>query len=113
MQLAYADREKYLGDRDFVEVPVAGLLDPAYLVKRSKLISLAAALKSYEAGHPSGAQKRTAAISSEVHGTTHFVAIDGRSEEQTSELPSLMRISNAVLRLKNKNNKQIRTKHDK
>src|SRR3546814_12483205 len=77
MQLAYADREKYLGDRDFVEVPVAGLLDPAYLVKRSKLISLAAALKSYEAGHPSGAQKRTAAISSEVHGTTHFVAIDG------------------------------------
>ena len=31
MELAYADREKYLGDRDFVEVPVAGLIDPAYL----------------------------------------------------------------------------------
>src|SRR3546814_3600912 len=69
MQLAYADREKYLGDRDFVEVPVAGLLDPAYLVKRSKLISLAAA----------------------------------RSEEHTSELQSLMRISYAVFCLKHTN----------
>src|SRR3546814_3208047 len=88
MQLAYADREKYLGDRDFVEVPVAGLLDPAYLVKRSKLISLTAALKSYEAGHPSGAQKRTAAISSEVHGTTHFVAIDGDGDRKCTRMNS-------------------------
>ena len=38
MQLAYADREKYLGDSDFVDVPVKGLLDPAYLAERSALI---------------------------------------------------------------------------
>ena len=31
MRLAYADREAYLGDPDFVAVPVAGLIDPAYL----------------------------------------------------------------------------------
>lgn len=76
MELAYADREKYLGDRDFVEVPVAGLIDPAYLRGRSKLISLSATLPKYEAGTPPGAMPRTAATQSEVPGTTHFVAID-------------------------------------
>ncbi|MCF8708127.1 gamma-glutamyltransferase [Rhizorhapis sp. SPR117] len=77
MQLAYADREKYLADRDFVDVPVAGMIDPAYLAKRSKLISSTKALKHHDAGVPPGAPRRTAAISSEVHGTTHFIAVDG------------------------------------
>ena len=30
-RLAFADRDAYGGDADFVAVPVAGLLDPAYL----------------------------------------------------------------------------------
>ncbi|MEO5493811.1 MAG: gamma-glutamyltransferase [Sphingomonas sp.] len=77
MELAYADREKYLGDRDFVEVPVAGLIDPAYLKGRSKLISPTSTLAKYEAGTPPGAPQRTAAVQNEVPGTTHFVAIDG------------------------------------
>lgn len=77
MMLAYADREKYLGDRDFVPVPMAGLIDPAYLSRRSKLISLSTSLASYDAGTPPGAEQRTAGISSEVAGTTHFVAVDG------------------------------------
>ena len=37
-RLAYADRDRYLADTDFVSVPVAGLLDPAYLAARSRLI---------------------------------------------------------------------------
>ena len=77
MELAYADREKYLGDRDFVDVPVAGLIDPAYLKARSKLISARTTLAKYEAGLPPGAPPRTAAMQNEVPGTTHFVAIDG------------------------------------
>ncbi|WP_070154388.1 gamma-glutamyltransferase [Sphingobium phenoxybenzoativorans] len=76
MQLAYADREKYLGDPDFVKMPIAGMIDPAYLARRSRLISLTKTLPSYEAGTPPGAEPRTAAISSEVAGTSHFVAID-------------------------------------
>jgi gamma-glutamyltranspeptidase/glutathione hydrolase len=76
MQLGYADREKYLGDRDFVPVPLEGLIDPAYIKRRSRLISLSGSLPSYEAGIPPGAEPRTAAISSEVAGTSHFVAID-------------------------------------
>ncbi len=78
MMLAYADREKYLGDADFVSVPAAGLLDKGYMASRSALISSTASLPAYEAGTPPGAQPRTAAISSEVAGTTHFVAVDGK-----------------------------------
>jgi gamma-glutamyltranspeptidase/glutathione hydrolase len=76
MRLAYADREKYLGDRDFVDVPVAGLLDPAYMRQRSKLISPFHSRTSYEAGMPPGAPVRTMAVQAEVPGTTHFVAVD-------------------------------------
>ena len=77
MQLAYADRESYLGDADFVSVPVNGLLDPAYVKSRAALIDPDKALNTYEAGTPPGSEPRTAALSSEVAGTTHFVAVDG------------------------------------
>lgn len=77
MQLAYADREKYLADPDFVSVPTKGLLDKSYIASRSKLISEQTSLASYSAGTPPGAPVRTAAISGEVAGTTHFVAVDG------------------------------------
>ena len=76
MKLAYADREKWLGDRDFVAVPLKGLIDPAYLRRRSQLIAPDKSLGHYEAGIPPGAPPRTAAVSGEVSGTTHFVAVD-------------------------------------
>ncbi len=78
MSLAYADREKFLGDADFVSVPVSGLLDKSYIAKRSALISPDKALMIYEAGSPLQAAPRTAAISGEVSGTTHFIAVDGK-----------------------------------
>ena len=77
MLLAYADRDKYLGDPDFVAVPVAGLIDPAYLKGRSRLISEKKSLGVYEAGTPPGAPARTPATPGEVGGTSHFVAVDG------------------------------------
>ncbi|MBY0284537.1 MAG: gamma-glutamyltransferase [Sphingomonas sp.] len=76
MLLAYADREKYLADSDFVPIPLKGMTDKAYLKSRSMLLSPDKALGTYEAGTPPGAEPRTAAISSEVAGTTHFVAVD-------------------------------------
>lgn len=76
MQLAYADREKYLADDAFVDVPVAGLLNPDYIKQRSALIDPEKARADYPAGTPPGAAPRTAAISSEVAGTTHFTAVD-------------------------------------
>ncbi|WP_375428240.1 gamma-glutamyltransferase [uncultured Sphingomonas sp.] len=83
MQLAYADRENYLGDADFVRVPVAGLIDRAYLRRRSGLISPLRALGVYPAGNPPGAPIRTPAVQQEVAGTTHFVAVDGRGNVAT------------------------------
>lgn len=83
MQLAYADRETWLGDPDFVTVPVQGLLDRRYLDARSALISPTRSLGKYEAGKPSGAQARTAGLSSEVAATTHFVAADSAGNVAT------------------------------
>ena len=76
-RLAYADRELYLGDSDFVPVPVAGLLDPAYLAQRSALIDPAKALTTVEAGRPAGAPLALAdGDEPEEHGTTHFSVVD-------------------------------------
>lgn len=80
MQLAYADRGKYMADRDFIAVPVAGLLDPAYIRRRSALISPARARASYAPGTPPGAEARTHAPMTEVPGTTHFIAIDDKGD---------------------------------
>ena len=80
MLLAYADRDKYLGDRDFVPVPVAGLIDPAYLKARSHLISENKSLGRYDAGTPPGAPPRTPATPGEVSGTSHFVVVDGEGD---------------------------------
>ena len=76
MRLAYADRGQYLGDRDFVDVPVAGLIDPAYLKGRSAAIRLDRSLGLYAPGTPEGAGKRTAALPQPESGTSHFLAID-------------------------------------
>src|SRR6266513_3114144 len=38
IKLAFADREKYLGDMDFIKIPYAGLLSKEYAAERRKLI---------------------------------------------------------------------------
>ncbi|HEX7858147.1 MAG TPA: gamma-glutamyltransferase [Sphingobium sp.] len=80
MQLAYADRDTWLADRDFVPVPVAGLIDPAYIKARSRLIHPARARGQYEPGMPQDAEARTKALSSEVPQTSNFIAIDGSGD---------------------------------
>ncbi|MFM6854228.1 MAG: gamma-glutamyltransferase family protein, partial [Sphingopyxis sp.] len=76
MRLAYADRDAYLADPDFVSVPVAGLLDHQYLAQRARLISPFIAASAYPAGVPAGAQPRTPATGGEVPSTSHFVTVD-------------------------------------
>ncbi|WP_303762951.1 gamma-glutamyltransferase [Sphingobium yanoikuyae] len=76
MQLAYADRDTWLGDPEFVHVPIAGLIDPAYLKQRSGEIRLNKALNAYKPGLPAGAQPRTSALPQPESGTSHFVAVD-------------------------------------
>lgn len=76
MRLAYADRDFYQADPDFVAVPVQGLIDPGYVRARARLIAPDKARGTYDHGTPPGAQPRSPAPSREVAGTTHFVAVD-------------------------------------
>lgn len=76
-RLAYADRERYLGDSDFVSVPIRGLTDPAYLAGRSALIDPGSTLPSVSAGVVQGlAIAPPDGDEPEEHGTSHFVVID-------------------------------------
>jgi gamma-glutamyltranspeptidase/glutathione hydrolase len=92
MRLAYADRDQYLGDADYVSVPVAGLMDPTYLASRSALISPDRTMANVVAGNPPGAPKVTcAAAPVEERGTSHFVAVDaeGNVASETSTIESV------------------------
>jgi gamma-glutamyltranspeptidase/glutathione hydrolase len=91
MQLAYADREAYLADPAFVDVPVEGLLDRSYIAERSAMIDPMKARADYPAGNPPGARPRTAAVSGERYGTTHFAAVDakGNIANMTSTIESV------------------------
>jgi gamma-glutamyltranspeptidase/glutathione hydrolase len=88
-RLAYADRAQYLADDAFVRVPLAGLLDPAYLASRSALISPTSTMASVPAGHPPGAPANCTFEGVE-RGTSHFVAADrwGDVASETSTVES-------------------------
>lgn len=76
-RLAYADRELYAGDSDFIEVPTEGLVDRAYLARRSALIDPATTIAKPEAGVPPGAPlARGDGPEEPENGTTHFAVVD-------------------------------------
>ncbi len=52
MKLAYADRDSFYADPEFVKVPAAGLLSKQYAKERAALIDPRRASKSYIAGDP-------------------------------------------------------------
>ena len=69
MRRAFADRSEFLGDTDFVKVPVAGLLSKKYADKVAATINLTQASTSEKIRHG----KPTAYESTE---TTHFTVVD-------------------------------------
>ncbi len=80
-RLAFADRAVYLGDPDFVPVPLPGMIGPAYLSGRSKLISMQSVMDrmKIEAGKPKGADLTLRHLAAPDHarpGTAHVSVID-------------------------------------
>jgi gamma-glutamyltranspeptidase / glutathione hydrolase len=81
-RLAFADRNAYIGDSDYVDVPQHGLLDPAYAATRSCLIGDHALSSPAAPGHPyqpyggcGSASTGTATPAEGLH-TNHLVTVD-------------------------------------
>lgn len=75
-RLAYADRDYYVGDTAFVDVPVEGLLDRAYLAERASLITPDTAIEIATHGTPPGAEPQAEDATDDRPGTSHFVIMD-------------------------------------
>lgn len=77
-RLAYADRNRYMADADFVSMPT-GLLDPTYLAGRARLISPLKARAKVSFGMPPGADLRAFGRDEtrESKGTSHISIVDG------------------------------------
>ncbi len=69
MKRAYADRAEYLGDSDFVEVPLAGITSKSYAAELNKQIS-----RNHVT--PSPAIKPGKPLAFESDETTHFSVVD-------------------------------------
>lgn len=81
---AYADRAQYLGDPDFVKIPIDSLLDDTYLAKRMENFSFEKAGKSTEI------ESGVFAVPAESTETTHYSIVDaeGNAVSVTTTLNS-------------------------
>jgi gamma-glutamyltranspeptidase/glutathione hydrolase len=67
---AFADRARWFGDPDFVDVPVDAFLDPLYVRSRFASIDMGRATRSAAVG--------AGALATEAEATCHFSVVDGR-----------------------------------
>lgn len=75
-RLAFADRGRFVGDSDFVTVPVEGMLDKDYLTSRSELIGFND-IGPAEAGVPPGVfDATTPDPAAKNSGTSHISVVD-------------------------------------
>ncbi len=74
-RLAYADRDRYVADPAFARVPTKGMIDPAYIATRARLVDPAKSMGRAEPGEPPGSH---AAL---------------QSDDRSPELPSTSQIS--------------------
>ena len=90
-RLMYADRDRYYGDPDFVDVPMEGLLAADYLDARAKLINPDKAGPPPGPGNPKGAGPRAPDRTKEPGGTTHMVIVDkdGNAVSMTTTVESI------------------------
>ena len=99
VKLALGDREKYLGDADFVPIPYEGLLSKDYATERRTLIDPAHASLDLRPGVAEKFSKSTAPLDRPVHinlegeadhtGDTSYLAIIDKDRNMVSFEPSL------------------------
>ena len=73
--LAYADRDKYIGDPDFITVDADSLTDKEYLRSRANLIRNDIAMENVTAGNPN-ALVRGKDSTPDNPSTSHFTVVD-------------------------------------
>jgi gamma-glutamyltranspeptidase/glutathione hydrolase len=99
VKLAMADREKYLGDMDFIKIPYDGLLSKDYARERRKLIDPAKASLELRPGSPEKFTANASALDRPVHevldgdashdGDTSYIAVVDKDHNMVSFEPSL------------------------
>jgi len=99
IKLAMADREKYLGDMDFIKIPYAGLLSKDYARERRKLIDPVKASLDLRPGSPEKFMSNT--LPSDRHaqvvldgdadhrGDTSYIGVVDKDRNMASFEPSL------------------------
>ena len=89
-RLAYADRDRYIADPEFVAQPLAQLLDRDYLRRRSLAISQERSLGTARAGVLPTVAPRAADTTPELPSTTHLSVVDaeGNAVALTSSIES-------------------------
>ena len=90
-RLAFADRERYIADPDFITVPVDALLDPRYLQWRGAQIDSRMSMGTALPGDPlQMLAKRGKDQAADLPSTTHLVVVDaeGHGVSMTSTIES-------------------------
>jgi gamma-glutamyltranspeptidase/glutathione hydrolase len=99
IKLAMADREKFLGDMDFIKIPYDGLLSKEYARERRKLIDPAKASLELRPGSPEKFVKNASVTDRPLHvvldgdanheGDTSYIAVVDKDHNMVSFEPSL------------------------
>ena len=113
LKLAFADRERYVGDPDFVDVPLQGLLSPEYAALRRGLIDPNRAQAQYPPGDPRGMQAvapgyQPAAVQpvvaaapqpvvSDFDGTTYLATVDAQGNMVSATPSSFAALSQGMV----------------
>ena len=99
IKLAFADREKYLGDMDFIKIPYDGLLSKEYAAERRQLIDQSTASLAFRPGTAEKYALDTTPLDRPVKvttagdgnhdGDTSYIAVVDGSRNMISFTPSL------------------------
>jgi len=100
LKLAFADREKFLGDMDFIKIPFEGLLSKEYAAERRKLIDPNHASLELRPGNPEKFMKGSQASlfkdpivnldgNASHDGDTSYIAIIDSNRNMIGFMPSL------------------------